>query len=179
MSVHSLLTGLANSVRLKTSKTGKMNLEQIADAINGITVEGDVGYTCGSFTATTTGSAKEISHGLKQVPGAVLFAKKGSPEYSAPSSYSSFSEPLLVLICGKETGNIRCTNSISRSSSGSTTSSRSWSVSLTSVPTNTFGSGTSANSTNITNINASSFTTPKNLVKGDTYIWIAFRAALP
>jgi len=179
MSVHDLLTGLANSVRLKTSKTGKMNLEQIADAINGITVEGDVGYTCGSFTASTTGSAKVISHGLKQVPGAVLFAKKGSPEYSAPSSYSSFNEPLLMIVCGKETGNIRCSSSISRSSSGSTTSSRNWGVTLNSVPTYTFGSGASANPTYVTNINATNFTTPKNLVKGDTYIWIAFRAALP
>ena len=179
MSVKSLLTDLADSIRLKSGKTSKMSLEEMAAALMGITVEGDIGFTCGTFTASTTGSAKTINHGLGQVPGAVLFIKKASYDSNSSSSTGTASyDSLMSIVYGADAGHTYCYNYFRRStSSASSTSSRTWSNSTT-IPDNMFGSGNSANSYYITNINDTSFTTPSKLASGRNYVWIAFRAPL-
>ena len=183
MSVKELMSGIADSVRLKTGKTSKMTLKQIADAITGITVEGDVGYTCGTFQASSTGSYRKIAHGLKQIPGAVVLIKLYGNE-AAPSSSSSTNylyDALFTVTFGKDSGYAYCYNYAKRTTDASGTtsssSSRTWKY-FTSVPSSMFGTGNSAASYNLTNINESYFFTPKNLVGGRNYLWIAFRAPL-
>ena len=180
MSVKSLLTELADSIRLKSGKPGKMSLEEMAAALMGVTIEGDIGFTCGTFTASSTGSAKTIYHGLGQVPGAVLFIKKASYDSNSSSSTSTASyDSLMSIVYGADAGHTYCYNYYRRtsSSSSSSTNSRTWSNSTT-IPDNMFGSGNSPSSYYITNINETSFTTPSKLSSGRKYVWIAFRAAL-
>lgn len=178
MSVKSLLTDLADSIRLKSGKTGKMSLEEMAAALMGVTVEDDVGFTIGTFTASTTGSAKTVNHGLGQEPGAVIFIKMGSYDTSSSSS-TTFYDALFCVVYGKESGYNYCYHYYRKavSSSSSSTSNRTWSYSSTTADA-MFGSGKSTNSYYITNINETSFTTPTKLVKGKNYLWIAFRAPL-
>ena len=176
MSVNELMTGLADSVRLKTGKTEKMTLEQIAAAITGITVEGDVGFTCGTFTPTSTGS-KTIEHGLGQVPGAMLFMKLGAYGGTASTSGTTVRDALLSVVLGADVGNVYAYHYSYRSTgSSSTTSNRYWSYSTT-VPSTVFGSGSTANYY-VTNINETSFKTPSSIVANKKYLWIAFRAPL-
>lgn len=178
MSVNELMTGLADSVRLKTGKTGKMTLEQIADAITGITVEGDVGFTCGTFTASSTGSSRTIYHNLGQVPGAVIFAKMGSNAGTAGSVGSYVRDALVSIVYGEGVGHSYCYHySYRPSSSSSASTTRTWSHSTT-TPTSMFGSGSSANTYYVTNINETNFKTPSGLMSGKKYFWIAFRAPL-
>jgi len=178
MSVNELMTGLADSVRLKTGKTGKMTLEQIADAITGITVEGDVGFKCGTFTASSTGTSRTINHGLGQVPGAVIFAKMGANAGTATSVGSYVRDALVSIVYGEDVGHAYCYHYSSRSSSSSSPStSRTWNYSST-MPSTMFGSGSSTSSYYVTNINATSFKTPNYLTSGKKYFWIVFRAPL-
>ena len=185
MSVKELMTNLASSVRLKTGKTSKMTLEQIADAITGITVEGDIGFTSGTFKATASGAYRKIVHGLEQVPGAVILIKlhgsDSAPSTTTPSTSTYLYDLLMTVTFGKSAGYAYCYNYAKRStsSSGSTSSSssRMWKY-LTSAPSSMFGTGNSAASYFLTNINESYFYTPKYLVSGRTYLWIAFRAPL-
>ena len=179
MSVKSLLTELADSIRLKSGKTGKMSLEDMAAALMGVTVEGDIGFTCGSFTASSTGSARTINHGLGQVPGAVLFMKKASTDSNSSSSSTSTSyDSLLSIVYGADAGHTYCYHYYRRSTSSSGSSSgRTWTNS-TSIPDTMFGSGNSPSSYYVTNINETSFKTPSKLAYGRTYVWIAFRAPL-
>ena len=179
MSVKELLTGLANSIRLKSGKSAKMTLEEMAAALMGITVEGDLGFTCGTFTASTTGSARTINHGLGQVPGAVIFIKASATDSIASSTNTTFYDSLFCVVYGKESGYNYCYHYYRKttSSSSQSTSNRVWSNSSTTAAT-MFGSGNSSSSYYITNINGTSFTTPSKLVSGKKYVWIAFRAAL-
>ena len=179
MSVKELLTGLADSIRLKSKKTGKMTLEEMAAALMGVTVEGDVGFTCGTFTASSTGSAKTIQHGLGQEPGAVIFIKAGSTDSQSSSSSTAFYDSLFCVVYGKESGYNYCYHYYRKTSSSSSsyTSYRTWSNSSTTAAS-MFGSGNSTSNYYITNINETSFTTPSKLVSGKKYVWIAFRAAL-
>lgn len=178
MSVNELMTGLADSVRLKTGKTEKMTLEQIAAAITGITVEGDIGFTCGTFTATSTGSSRTITHGLGQVPGALIFAKVGATAGTAGSVGSYVRDSLVSIVYGEDVGHSYCYHYSSRtSSSSSATSSRTWSHSST-TPSNMFSSDTSSSAYYVTNINETSFKTPSYLIANKKYLWIAFRAPL-
>ena len=177
MSVKELMTGLANSVRLKTGKTGKMTLEQITDAIIGITVEGDVGFKCGTFTASSTGTSRTINHDLGQIPGAIIFTKMGTTAGTAGSVGSYVRDALVSIVYGEGVGHSYCYHYSSRtSSSASPSNSRTWSHSAT-TPTNMFGSG-STSSYYVTNINETSFKTPSYLISGKKYFWIAFRAPL-
>ena len=179
MSVKELLTGLADSIRLKSGKSGKMTLEEMAAALMDVTVEGDIGFTCGTFTASSTGSAKVVNHGLGQEPGAVIFIKAGSTDSStSSSSTTTFYDSLFCVVYGKESGYNYCYHYYRRATTGSSsTSSRSWGNQSTAATT-MFGSGNATNSYYITNINETSFTTPSKLVKGRNYVWIAFRAPL-
>lgn len=178
MSVNELMTGLADSVRLKTGKSGKMTLEQIAAAITGITVEGDVSFKCGTFTASTTGSSRTISHGLGQVPGAVVFVKMASNAGTAGSVGSGVRDALLSVVYGEDEGHTYCYHSSYKSSSSSPAiTNRYWNHSTT-TPSTMFGSGNSTNGYYVTNINATSFKTPSYLISGKKYLWIAFRAPL-
>lgn len=179
MSVKSLLTGLADSIRLKSGKSGKLSLEEMAAALMGVTVEGDVAFTCGSFTASATGAAQTIEHGLGQVPGAVLFFKKSSIDSISSSTTTYFYDSLLSIVYGAEAGHAYCYHYFRRATSSSTssTSNRTWSNS-TAIPSTMFGTGHAANSYYVTNINETSFKTPSRLVSGRTYVWIAFRAPL-
>lgn len=178
MSVNELMTGLADSVRLKTGKTGKMTLEQIADAITGITVEGDVGFKCGTFTASSTGTSRTINHGLGQVPGAVIFAKMGSNAGTAGSVGSYVRDALVSIVYGENAGHSYCYHYSSRtSSSTSPSNSRTWSHSST-TPTTMFGADSSTSGYYVTNINEISFKTPSYLISGKKYFWIVFRAPL-
>lgn len=178
MSVNELMTSLADSVRLKTGKTGKMTLEQIADAITGITVEGDVGFKCGTFTASSTGTSRTINHGLGQVPGAVIFAKMGSNAGTAGSVGSYVRDALVSIVYGENAGHSYCYHYSSRtSSSTSPSNSRTWSHSST-TPTTMFGADSSTSGYYVTNINEISFKTPSYLISGKKYFWIVFRAPL-
>ena len=76
--VNTLMTELADAVRLKSGETGEMTIKQMVIAMAGITVSDDLGFTCGTVKATSTGAAKVINHGLGHTPGAVLFLKVGS-----------------------------------------------------------------------------------------------------
>lgn len=178
MSVKELLTGLADSIRLKSGKSGKMTLEEMAAALMGVTVEGDIGFTCGTFTASSTGSAKTIQHGLGQEPGAVIFIKAGSTD-SSSSGTTGLYDALFCVVYGKESGYNYCYHYYRKTSSSSSsyTSTRTWSNS-SSTAASMFGSGNSTSNYYITNINETSFTTPSKLVSGRKYVWIAFRAAL-
>ena len=179
MSVKELLTGLADSIRLKSGKSGKMTLEEMAAALMGVTVEGDVGFTSGTFTASSTGSAKTVNHGLGQEPGAVIFIKAAATDSQSTSSNTTFYDSLFCVVYGKESGYNYSYHYYRKatSSSSPSTSQRVWSNSSTTAAT-MFGSGNAANSYYITNINENSFTTPSKLVSGKKYVWIAFRAAL-
>ena len=178
--VNTLMTELANAVRLKSGETGEMTIRQMVTAMAGITVADDIGFTCGTFTATSTGSAKVITHGLGHKPGAVLFVKKYSYDAnsSLATSISSVYDSLVSIIFGEDSGHAYAYNTFRRTSSSSTsvTSSRSWSNSTT-TPAVIFGTG-SASSYYVTNINETTFTSPKGLISGRTYFWIAFRAPL-
>lgn len=178
MSVNELMSSLAESVRLKTGKTGKMTLEQIADAITGITVEGDVGFKCGTFTASSTGTSRTINHGLGQVPGAVIFAKMGANAGTAGSVGSYVRDALVSIVYGENAGHSYCYHYSSRtSSSTSPSNSRTWSHSST-TPTTMFGANSSTSGYYVTNINEISFKTPSYLISSKKYFWIVFRAPL-
>lgn len=181
--VNDLMTELADAVRLKSGATGEMTIKQMVTAMAGITVSGDLGFNCGSFTGNSTGTSVEIEHGLGHAPGAVLFLKLGSAESSIPSSTTSnyYYDALMSIVYGEDYGHAYCYNSIRRTNSGSgnytTTVTRYWSHS-TSIPSTMFGTGLTANSYYVTNISETSFKTPTKLVSGDSYFWIAFRAPL-
>ena len=177
--VNTLMTELADAVRLKSGKTGEMTIKQMVIAMAGITVADDIGFTCGTITATSTAAAKVISHGLGHVPGAVLFVKVGSAESTlSTSSTTTYYDALMSIVYGEGAGHTYCYGTLRRTStSSSTTTYKYWSNS-TSTPTTMFGTGLTTSSYYITNINETSFTTPKGLFSGDTYFWIAFRAPL-
>ena len=177
--VNTLMTELADAVRLKSGKTGEMTIKQMVIAMAGITVADDIGFTCGTVTATSTAAAKVISHGLGHVPGAVLFVKVGSSESSlSTSSTTTYYDALMSIVYGEDVGHTYCYGTLRRTStSSSTTTYKYWSNSR-STPTTMFGTGLTTSSYYITNINETSFTTPKGLFSGDTYFWIAFRAPL-
>ena len=177
--VNTLMTELADAVRLKSGKTGEMTIKQMVIAMAGITVADDIGFTCGTVTATSTAAAKVISHGLGHVPGAVLFVKVGSSKSSlSTSSTTTYYDALMSIVYGEDVGHTYCYGTLRRTStSSSTTTYKYWSNS-TSTPTTMFGTGLTTSSYYITNINETSFTTPKGLFSGDTYFWIAFRSPL-
>jgi len=177
--VNTLMTELADAVRLKSGETGEMTIKQMVIAMAGITVADDIGFTCGTITATSTATAKVISHGLGHVPGAVLFVKVGSAESTlSTSSTTTYYDALMSIVYGEGAGHTYCYGTLRRTStSSSTTTYKYWSNS-TSTPTTMFGTGLTTSSYYITNINETSFTTPKGLFSGDTYFWIAFRAPL-
>ena len=177
--VNDLMTELADAVRLKSGETGEMTIKQMVIAMAGITVSGDLGFACGTIKATSTGTAKVINHGLGHTPGAVLFLKVGSAESSLSSaSTTTYYDSLVSIVYGEDAGHTYGYNSLRRtSSSGSTTTYKYWTNSTT-TPSTMFGTGQTTSSYYITNINETSFTTPKGLFNGDTYIWIAFRAPL-
>ena len=178
--VNELMTELANAVRLKSGTTGEMTIKQMLIAMAGITVSEDLGFACGTVKATSTGTAIVINHGLGHTPGAVLFVKMGTAESTSPStSTTTYYDALLSIVYGDGEGHSYGYNTVRRnsSSSSSTTTSRYWSHSA-SNPSTQFGTDQTTNSYYITNINATSFTTPKGLFNGDTYLWIAFRAPL-
>lgn len=182
-SVNELMTELADAVRLKSGSTGEMTIKQMVTAMAGITVSDDIGFTCGTFTASSTGASVEVEHGLGHTPGAILFMKRGSAESSISSStgLTSLYESLVSLVYGEDSGHTYCYGLIRKttSSSGSTsyTTTKYWSNS-TSVPSTMFTEGASAASYYVSNINATSFKTPSKLMINDTYFWIAFRAPL-
>ena len=171
---------LADAVRLKSGETGEMTIRQMVTAMAGITVADDIGFTSGSFTASSTGSAKVVTHGLGHKPGAILFVKRGSYDASSSiaTSTSTVYDALVSIAFGEDSGHAYAYNTFRRSSSSSSsiTSTRSWSHS-SSTPETVFGSG-SASSYYVTNINETTFTTPRGLISGKTYFWIAFRAPL-
>ena len=111
--VNSLMTELADAVRLKSGETGEMTIKQMVIAMAGITVADDIGFKCGTFKATATGSAKVISHGLGHVPGAVLFVKVGSAESSiSTSSTTTYYDSLLSIVYGEDAGHTYCLYSL-------------------------------------------------------------------
>ena len=178
--VNTLMTELANAVRLKSGETGEMTIRQMVTAMAGITVADDIGFTCGTFTATATGSTRSISHGLGHKPGAIIFVKRGSYDSSSSiaTSTSSVYDSLASIVFGEDSGHVYGYNTLRRasSSSSSVTTSRYWSYSAT-IPSNVFASGSTSNYY-VTNINETTFTTPKGLISGKSYFWIAFRAPL-
>lgn len=179
--VNDLMTELANAVRLKSGETGEMTIKQMVIAMAGITVSDDLGFTCGTVKATSTGTARVISHGLGHTPGAVLFVKMGSYESSSPSSSTTtYYDALLSIVYGDGEGHSYGYSTVRRtstSSGSSSTTSRYWSHSATN-PSTQFGTDQTTNNYYVTSINETSFTTPKGLFNGDTYLWIAFRAPL-
>lgn len=177
--VNTLMTELADAVRLKSGETGEMTIKQMVIAMAGITVADDIGFTCGTVTATSTAAAKVISHGLGHVPGAVLFVKVGSAESSlSTASSTTYYDALMSLVYGDGSGHAYCYNTVRRTSTSSSTTTYKYWTNSTSTPTTMFGTGLTTSSYYITNINETSFTTPKGLFSGDTYFWIAFRAPL-
>ena len=178
--VNELMTELADAVRLKSGATGEMTIKQMVTAMAGITVSGDIGFTSGSFTASSTGNARTITHGLGHKPGAILFVKKYSAESSSTSATTTTSvyDALMSIVYGEDSGHSYAYNIIrknSTSSSSGYTTTRYWSNSAMSSAI--FGTSATANAY-VTNINETSFTTPKGLINGRTYLWIAFRAPL-
>ena len=170
---------LADAVRLKSGETGDMTIRQMITAMAGITVADDIGFKCGTVRATSTGSEKVIEHGLGHTPGAILFVKVGSSESTlSTSSTTTYYDALMSIVYGEDVGHTYCYGTLRRTStSSSTTTYKYWSNS-TSTPTTMFGTGLTTSSYYITNINETSFTTPKGLFSGDTYFWIAFRSPL-
>ena len=177
--VNTLMTELADAVRLKSGETGEMTIKQMVIAMAGITVSGDLGFTCGTVKSTSTATAKVINHGLGHTPGAVIFVKVGSAEGSLSSSSSTtYYDSLVSIVYGEDAGHTYGYNTLRRTStSSSTTTYKYWSNSTT-TPSTMFGTGLTTSSYYITNINETSFTTPKGLFSGETYLWIAFRAPL-
>lgn len=176
-SVNELMTELADAVRLKSGETGDMTIKQMVIAMAGITVSDDLGFSCGSFTATSTGSAKTISHGLGHVPGAIIFFKKGVTS-STSTLNSTLYDSLAAIVYGDDLGYCYCYATYRRSSSTSSpTTSKNWSHSTT-VPSTMFGENQSTAGYYPTSNNASTFTTPRYLIANQKYFWIAFRAPL-
>lgn len=179
--INTLMAELADAVRLKSGETGEMSIRQMITAMAGITVSGDIGFTSGTFAAPSTGRAQVITHGLGHKPGAILFVKKHSFDSSSKiaTSMATVNDSLVSIIFGEDSGMAYGYNTLRRSSSSSNytlITSRSWSYSQT-VPVEVFGTGSAA-SLYITNINETAFTSPKGLIDGRTYFWIAFRAPL-
>lgn len=180
-SVNDLMTELADAVRLKSGETGEMTIKQMVIAMAGITVSEDLGFNCGTIKVTSTGSSRVITHGLGHTPGAVIFVKVGSYESISPSTSTSttYYDALVSIVYGDGKGHSYGYNTVRRNSSSSSSSSTSryWSYSA-SNPSTQFGTDQTTNNYYVTNINETSFTTPKGLFNGDTYLWIAFRAPL-
>ena len=177
--VNTLMIELADAVRLKSGETGEMTIKQMVIAMAGITVADDIGFKCGTFKATATGSAKVISHGLGHVPGAVLFVKVGSAESNLSStSTTTYYDALFSIVYGEGAGHTYGYNSLRRTSTSTSTTTYKYWTNSTTTPSTMFGTGLTTSSYYITNINETSFTTPKGLFSGDTYLWIAFRAPL-
>lgn len=177
--VNELMTELADAVRLKSGVSGEMTIKQMVIAMAGITVADDIGFTCGTVKATATGSAKVIPHGLGHVPGAVLFVKVGSAESSlSSSSTTTYYDALMSIVYGEDAGHTYCYGTLRRTSSSSSTTTYKYWTNSTTTPSTMFCTGQTTSSYYITNINETSFTTPKGLFSGDTYLWIAFRAPL-
>ena len=101
MSVKELLTDLADSIRLKSGKSGKMTLEEMADALMGVTVEGDVGFTSGTFIVSATGSAETVQHDLGQEPEAVTRIKAAATDSLASSINTTHDDSLFCVVYGK------------------------------------------------------------------------------
>lgn len=180
-SVNELMTELADAVRLKSGETGELTIKQMVTAMAGITVSGDIGFKCGTFTAGSTGASRTVSHGLGQKPGAIIFVKKYSYESSSSSATTTTSvyDALVSIVFGEDSGHAYAYNTIRKTSSSSSsgyTTTRYWTNSST-IPSVIFGSGTATNYY-VTNINDTTFTTPKGLISGRQYFWIAFRAPL-
>lgn len=179
-SVNELMTELADAVRLKSGVSGEMTIKQMVTAMAGITVADDSGFTCGTFTASSTGSVRTISHGLGHKPGAILFIKKHSYDASSSlaTSTSTVYDSLISIIYGEDSGLAYGYNTFRRASTSSSTitSTRYWTNSAT-TPEAIFGTGATSNYY-VTNINETTFTTPKGLISGRKYFWIAFRAPL-
>jgi len=170
---------LADAVRLKSGETGDMTIRQMITAMAGITVADDIGFKCGTVRATSTGSEKVIEHGLGHTPGAILFVKVGSSESTlSTSSTTTYYDALMSIVYGEGAGHTYCYGTLRRTSTSSSTTTYKYWSSSTSTPTTMFGTGLTTSSYYITNINETSFTTPKGLFSGDTYFWIAFRAPL-
>lgn len=177
--VNTLMTELADAVRLKSGETGEMTIKQMVIAMAGITVADDIGFACGTVMATSTGSSKVIEHGLGHVPGAVLFVKVGSAESSiSSSSTTTYYDALMSIVYGEDAGHTYCYGTLRRTSTSSSTTLYKYWTNSTTTPSTMFGTGQTTSSYYITNINETSFTTPKGLFSGDTYLWIAFRAPL-
>ena len=178
--VKNLLKQIANAIRLKTGITKTMTLEEMASAINSITVSGELGYTFGSFVSSSTGNAVSIEHGLNQVPAALIFIKNGSAASSLTGTQTSRSDALLSIVFGENDQQIYCSANIRKGSTGSgttaTTTTRSWIK--TNISDSSFGTDKSVMSYYMSSINEVSFTTPRYLDSGSEYIWIAFRKPL-
>lgn len=117
--VNSLMTELADAVRLKSGETGEMTIRQMVTAMAGITVADDIGFTCGTFTASSTGSPKVVTHGLGHKPGAILFVKKYSYDVnsSLATSTSFVNDSLVSIVFGEDSGHAYAYNTFRRASS--------------------------------------------------------------
>lgn len=180
-SVNELMTELADAVRLKSGATGEMTIKQMVTAMAGITVSGDLGFTSGTIRPAATGSVVRVTHKLGHTPGALIFIKSGSSEGSVPSGLTTLTDSLVSIIFGEDSGHCYSYNSVRKNTSSSGTNSYSitkyW-TSSTSTPAAVFGTDQATNAYYCTNINATTFTSPKSLISGDSYLWIAFRAPL-
>lgn len=176
-SVNELMTELADAVRLKSGETGDMTIKQMVIAMAGITVADDLGFTCGSFTATSTGSARTITHGLGHTPGAIVFFKKGTTSSSSTVGITLY-DCLVSIVYGDDLGYCYCYATYRKAtSSSSPTQVRYWTHS-TAIPSTVFGEDQTTANYYPTSINATTFTTPRCLVANQKYFWIAFRAPL-
>ena len=140
--VNTLMTELADAVRQKSGETREMTIKQMVIAMAGITVADDIGFKCGTFKATATGSAKVISHGLGHVPGAVLFVKVGSAESSlSTSSTTTYYDSLLSIVYGEDAGHTYCYGTLRRTSTSSSTTTYKYWTNSTTTPSTMFGTG--------------------------------------
>ena len=130
----------------------------------------------GTFTATASGTARTISHGMGTTPGAVLLFKNGTRKSGSVSGTSgtdyNFYE---TLFAGKFSSSVHmyAYNYVRKLTYYTSTSSTSQTETIT-YSGNYSKSSTESTIYGLSDINATTFTTPRYLISGASYFWIAF-----
>lgn len=165
------LVDIADAIRAANGTTSGIKIDEIPQLIEDLGVK----YTSGTYTASTTGSAATITHGLGITPSIIIFIRKGT--FSTPSSTGACSTYHALMsvktfssyyYCGADPGYF--TSQVR--SYCSTTGSYIYTTKY--YYYNGLVRGTSTDSRyGVNSITSSSFKTPSYLTSGTSYAWYA------
>lgn len=164
---------------LKVSANGTYYASDDADGYSPVIVNVPTGteVTSGTFTASESGTAETITHGLGTVPGTILFFKNADREtgnvYGNPGTDYSFYDSLFAAKLNSGSY-IYAYNYVQKMSYYATSSSSSTTSRI--VYSGNYNKATGENATyGLSEINEITFTTPTKLIENASYCWIAFK----